>query len=68
MKHMGSLFPNHGYNLSPLQWKRGVLTTGPPGKSLKVLVIQSSPTLCDPMDYNPPGSSVHEIFQVRILE
>ena len=29
---------------------------------------QSYPTLCDLMDCNPPGSSVHEIFQVRILE
>ena len=25
-------------------------------------------TLCDPMDYSPPGSSVHEILQARILE
>ena len=25
-------------------------------------------TLCDPMDYSPPGSSVHGIFQARILE
>ena len=25
-------------------------------------------TLCDPMDCNPPGSSVHEIFQARIQE
>ena len=25
------------------------------------------PTLCDPMDCNPPGFSVHEIFQARIL-
>ena len=24
--------------------------------------------LCDPMDYSPPGSSVHVIFQARILE
>ena len=31
-------------------------------------VTQSSPTLCDPMDYNPPSSSVHGIFQERILE
>ena len=23
---------------------------------------------CDPMDYSPPGSSVHEISQARILE
>ena len=33
-----------------------------------VLVTQSCPTLCDPMDCSPPGSSVHEIFQARILE
>ena len=33
-----------------------------------VLVAQSCPTLCDPMDYNPPGSSVHEILQARVLE
>ena len=25
-------------------------------------------TLCDPMDWSPPGSSVHEIFQARTLE
>ena len=28
-----------------------------------VLVTQSGPTLCDPMDYRPPGSSVHRILQ-----
>ena len=33
-----------------------------------VLVAQSCPTLCDPMDCSPPGSSVHRIFQTRILE
>ena len=26
------------------------------------------PTLCKPMDYSPPGSSVHGILQARILE
>ena len=29
---------------------------------------QSCPTLCDPMDYNPEGSSVHGILQARMLE
>ena len=29
---------------------------------------QSSPTLCNPMDYSQPGSSVYGIFQARILE
>ena len=31
-------------------------------------VTQSCPTLCDPMDCNLPGSSVHGILQTRILE
>ena len=30
------------------------------------LVAQSCLTLCDAMDYSPPGSSVHEILQARI--
>ena len=29
---------------------------------------QSCPTLCDPMDYSPPGFSVTGILQARILE
>ena len=37
-------------------------------KSTKVLVAQSCPTLCEPMDCSLPGSSVHGIFQARILE
>ena len=31
-------------------------------------VAQSCPTLCDPMDCNPPGSSIHGISQAWILE
>ena len=30
--------------------------------------VQSWPTLCDPIDSSPPGSSAHGIFQARILE
>ena len=33
-----------------------------------VLVTQSCPTLCNPMDCSPPGSSVHGILQARTLE
>ena len=29
---------------------------------------QLYPTLCDPMEYSPPGSSVHGFLQARILE
>ena len=32
------------------------------------LAAQSCPTLCNPMDYSPPVSSVHGILQARILE
>ena len=31
-------------------------------------VAQSCPTLCNPMDYNLPGSSLHGILQARVLE
>ena len=31
-------------------------------------VAQLCPTLCEPMDCSLPGSSVHEIFQARVLE
>ena len=31
-------------------------------------VAQLCPTLCDPMDRSPPGSSIHGIFQARVLE
>ena len=37
-------------------------------RKVEVLVPQSCPTLCDPMDCSPPGSSVHGLLQARILE
>ena len=44
-RHVGSLFPYQGLNLCPLHWKGGVLTTGPPGKSLSWLFLLLSPLL-----------------------
>ena len=38
------------------------------GVELYVLVTQSCLTLCDPMDYSPPGSSVYGILRARIPE
>ena len=35
---------------------------------MKGLVAQPCLTLCDPMDYSPPGFSVHGILQARILD
>ena len=45
---------------------------GEPKNGLCVCVcaklLQSCPTLCNPLDCSPPGSSVHGILQARILE
>ena len=37
-------------------------------KVVKALVTQLCPTLCNPIDYSPPGSSAHGFLQARILE
>ena len=44
-------------------WVKSAAAAAAAAKSL-----QSCPTLCDPMDSSPPGSSVHRILQARILE
>ena len=31
-------------------------------------LLQPSPTLCDPIDGSPPGSSIHGTVQARVLE
>ena len=49
---------------------------GGPVKHVKIMYFentesesaQSCPTLCDPMDYSLPGSSVHGIFQAIVPE
>ena len=44
-------------------------TVNQPSVKVNVLAAQSSPTLCDPVDCSPSGSSsVHGILQARILE
>ena len=46
-------------------------TTETPGKLpmwFAAKSLQSCPTLCDPIEGSPPGSSIHGIFQARILE
>ena len=52
MKH-----PSLRINKSHYQWKKS-----------ESEVAQSCPTLCDPVDCSPPGSSLHGILQARILE
>ena len=52
-----------------LVWRIGkdCLSLGQMSKLCPVCAQSCSP-LCDPMDCSPPGSSVHGIFQARILE
>ena len=44
------------------------LILGGEESEVKVNVAQSCPTVCDPTDYSPPGSSVHGVLQARKLE
>ena len=63
--------PNPGINPRSPALQAGSLPSEPPGKPRKypcVKVAQLCPTLCDPIDYSPPGSFVHGILQARILE
>ena len=50
---------------------RGIHRLIPVGTAAATAVaksLQSCPTLCDPIDGSPPGSSVPGILQARILE
>ena len=63
--------PDSGNNprlLCLLHWQPGSLPLAPLGKPSFACLLQSCLTLCDPMDYSQPGSSVHVILQERILE
>ena len=64
----GSSWPRSGTHISCVYCIAGRLFTAePPGKPSPE-VSQSCLTLCDPMHYSLPGSSVQGIFQARILE
>ena len=66
------IFPTQELNpclLCLLHWQVGSSPLAPPSFSFNsVQSLQSGPTLCHPMDYSLPGSSVHGILQERILE
>ena len=38
-----------------------------PVMSMRAQLLQSCPSLCNPMDCSPPGSSVHGILQARVM-
>ena len=59
----------------PQDWQRSVFIPIPKKGNAKECsrrkeneVVQSCPTLCNPVDCSLPGSSIHEILQARILE
>ena len=71
-----SSFPIQEWNLSLLRLlhqQANSLPQAPPGKpsihgrKKEHEVTQSCLTLCNPMDCNLPGSSVHGIFQARVV-
>ena len=45
VQHEGSWFPDEGSNPCPLHWERGVLTTGPPGKSHSIIYYTGQPSI-----------------------
>ena len=55
-------------SLTPSFYRLNNNPSGPLNEWMNVLVTQSCPTLCNPMDCSPPGSSVHRILQANILE
>ena len=61
-----SSFENN--NCSHICWKYNISLTKSLKERKKVLVTQSCLTLCDPMVYSLPGSSVHGILPAGILE
>ena len=65
-----SLLQYHSSKASILQWSAFFIVqlSHPYIVSKVSKVAQSCPTLCDPMDYILPGSSVRGIFQAKVLE
>ena len=48
--------------------KCGLYNQEIPAATAAAKSLQSCPTLCDPMDCGLPGSTIHGIFQARVLE
>ena len=70
LQSMGSLGVGHDWVSNTLRQTQLYLLSQCFSKvsELQVLVTQLCLTVCDPMDYSPPGFSVHGILQARILE
>ena len=60
-------FPHFSYCLF-IDWLGNIATINSIRPCMHAKSLQSCPTLCNPMDRSPSGSSVPGIFQARILE
>ena len=49
-------------------WHLSIMSCSMSFKESESEVTQLCLTLCDPMDCSPPGSSIHGIFQAKVLE
>ena len=63
-RHIPPQSAHHFYGLQ----MQSVLPAGGPKGCTCSKSLQVCPILCNPMDCSPPGSSVQEILQARILE
>ena len=76
-----NLSQNSEYPLKMMFWRHGKKPKTPRAFPIKgkislfsttttttTKLLQSCPTLCDPMDCSPPGFSIHGILQARTLE
>ena len=72
LKRLQCLFLPHKdtllQNCDHLKWEITIATITTTIKTIWCSVAKPCPTLCGPMESNPPGSSVHGILQARILE
>ena len=70
----GSSRPRDWTHVRCLHWQAGFLPLAPPGKPQGFLQLKlklkslSCVRLCDTMDCSLPGSSIHGIFQARVLQ
>ena len=67
MSHVYHL-PHAHYFIDRKQKKGSTSGKSPAAAATAAKSLQSCPTLCDPIDSSPPGSSVHGVLQARTLE
>ena len=62
------IFPTQGSNPDLLHCRQILYHLSHRESESESEVAQSCPALCNPVDCSPPGSSIHGIFQARVLE